>query len=127
MVGRATCCCRIDTCEIERAQVEFIDEDIDHTHWVFIGDVVVQALRQQCNLRSSLTFDESLHDCPHGHDDQKVRQPRAFSHSLDPLQPFEVSTKTRSIQFDIFRGAQDSFLGHLRTNSLTSVEASYLW
>mgnify|MGYP001760266086 FL=1 len=47
--------------------------------------------------------------------------------AIDPLQPFEVSTKTRSIQFHIFRGAQDSFLGHLRMNSLTSVEASYLW
>lgn len=47
--------------------------------------------------------------------------------AIDPLQPFEVSTKTRSIQFDIFRGAQDSLLGHLRMNSLTSVEASYLW
>ncbi|GLO16749.1 hypothetical protein PPUJ20188_01420 [Pseudomonas putida] len=45
----------------------------------------------------------------------------------DPLQPFEESTKPRSIQFDIFRGPQDSFLGHLRTNSLTFVEASYLW
>ncbi|MNH20670.1 hypothetical protein D3C79_804490 [compost metagenome] len=83
MVGRATCCCRIDACETEHAQVEFIDEDIDHSHWVFIGDVVVQALRQQCDLRPSLTFDEPLHDCPrHDHDGQKVRQPWAFSHSL---------------------------------------------
>lgn len=32
-----------------------------------------------------------------------------------------------STGFDIFRGPQDSFLGHLRTNSLTFVEASYLW
>lgn len=32
-----------------------------------------------------------------------------------------------STGFDIFRGPQDSFLGHLRTNSLTFVEASYIW
>ncbi|BBH47084.1 hypothetical protein KU43P_35610 [Pseudomonas sp. KU43P] len=70
--------------EAERAQVEFVDEDVDHAHWVFIGNVFVQALRQQCNLRPSLALDESLHDCPH-HDlyDQKVRQSQAFSHSLD--------------------------------------------
>jgi len=88
MVGRATCCCRIDACETERAQVEFIDKDIDHSHWVFIGDVVIQALWQQCDLRPNLTFDEPLHDCPrHDHDGQKVRQLRAFSHSLGRKEP----------------------------------------
>ena len=88
---RATCCCRIDACETERAQVEFIDKDIDHSHRVFIGDVVIQALWQQCDLRPSLTFDEPLHDCPrHDHDGQKVRQLRAFSHSLDPKRSVTV-------------------------------------
>ena len=29
--------------------------------------------------------------------------------------------------FDLFRGPQDAFLGQLRNNSLTFVEASYLW
>ncbi|AYN11142.1 hypothetical protein [Pseudomonas putida] len=40
-------------------------------------------------LRPRLTLNESLHDRPrHDLDDQKVRQSQAFSHSLDPKQPF---------------------------------------
>jgi hypothetical protein len=54
-------------------------------HWIFFGYVIVQALRQQRDLRPSLTFNESLHDRPqYDLDDQKVRQTLAFSHSLDP-------------------------------------------
>ncbi|PIK76680.1 hypothetical protein, partial [Pseudomonas sp. 382] len=55
-----------------------------------------QALRQQRDLRPSLTFDESLHDRPRQDlDGQKVRQSQAFSHSLDPKLPF---TKGRNRQ-----------------------------
>ncbi|WP_219857762.1 hypothetical protein, partial [Pseudomonas monteilii] len=53
-------------------------------------------LRQQRDLRPRLTFNESLHDRPRRDlDDQKVRQSQAFSHSLDPLQPFEVPNQER--------------------------------
>ena len=45
MVSRAPRCCWIDACETERTQVEFVDEDVDHSHWIFIGYVVVQTLR----------------------------------------------------------------------------------
>ncbi|WP_223441010.1 hypothetical protein, partial [Pseudomonas sp. BF-R-19] len=48
-----------------------------------------QALRQQRDLRPSLTFNESLHDRPqYDLDDQKVRQTLAFSHSLGRFLPF---------------------------------------
>ncbi|GEM_PF-1802487 len=89
MVGRTTRCSRIDTLEPERSEVEFIDENVNHPNRVFFGDVIVQALRQQRDLRPGFTFNESLHDRPrHDLDDQKVRQSRAFSHSLDPKLPF---------------------------------------
>ncbi len=85
MVRRTTRCRRVDTVEPECSKVEFIDENVNYPNWVFFGDVIVQALRQQRDLRPSLTSNESLHDRPrHDLDDQKVRQSQAFSHSLDP-------------------------------------------
>ncbi|MNC33797.1 hypothetical protein D3C75_822050 [compost metagenome] len=87
MVGRTPRCSRINTFKPKCTQVEFIDENVDHSHWIFFGYVIVQALRQQRDLRPSLTFNESLHDRPrHDLDDQKIRQSQAFSHSLDPKQ-----------------------------------------
>ncbi|PVZ42764.1 hypothetical protein N430_01377 [Pseudomonas sp. CC120222-01a] len=88
MVSRTTRCRRIDTLEPECSKVKFIDKNIDYPNWVFFGDVVVQALRQQRDLRPRLTFYESLHDRPrHDLDDQKVRQSQAFSHSLGRKRP----------------------------------------
>ena len=46
MVGRTTRCSRIHL-KPKCAQVEFIDENVDHAHWIFFGYVIVQALRQQ--------------------------------------------------------------------------------
>jgi hypothetical protein len=83
MVGRTPRCSRINTFKSKCTQVEFIDENVDHSHWIFFGYVIVQALRQQRDLRPSLTFNESFHDRPqYDLDDQKVRQTLAFSHSL---------------------------------------------
>ncbi|VVQ01248.1 hypothetical protein PS910_03827 [Pseudomonas fluorescens] len=47
MVSRTAGCRRIDTLEPECSQVEFIDENVDYPNWVFFGDVIVQALRQE--------------------------------------------------------------------------------
>lgn len=85
MVGRTARCSRIDTHKPKCTQVEFIDKNVDHAHWIFFSYVIVQTLRQQGDLRPSLTFNESLHDRPRNDlDDQKVRQSLACSHSLDP-------------------------------------------
>lgn len=54
-----------------QTRVEFTGEDIDRSQWIFIDDEVVQAPRQQRNLRPSLTLDGSFHDYPHDHDDRK--------------------------------------------------------
>ncbi|CAI8774290.1 hypothetical protein EMIT0P258_190045 [Pseudomonas sp. IT-P258] len=83
MVGRTALCSRINTFKLKCTQVEFIDENVDHSHWIFLSNIIVQALRQQRDLRPSFTFNESLHDRPrHDLDDQKIRQSQAFSHSL---------------------------------------------
>jgi hypothetical protein len=31
-----------DAIKTQRGQVEFVDEDIDHAHWIGIADVVVE-------------------------------------------------------------------------------------
>jgi hypothetical protein len=73
MVGRTARCSRITTFKPKCTQVEFIDENVNHSHWIFFGDVIVQALRQQRDVRPSLTFNESLHDRPrYDLDDQKI-------------------------------------------------------
>ena len=55
---------------------------------VFFSYVVVQTLRQQCELRPNLSPYESLHDCPcHDHDNQEVRQSLMFSHNLGRFLP----------------------------------------
>ncbi len=62
MVGRTPHCSRINTFKPKYTQVELVDENVDHSDWIFFGYVIVQALRQKRHLRPSLTFDESLHD-----------------------------------------------------------------
>jgi hypothetical protein len=60
-------------------QIGFIDENVDHLHWLFFGNVVIQALRHQDDLRPSLALNESLfkrlHHVP---DDQKIEQFQTF-------------------------------------------------
>jgi hypothetical protein len=41
-------------------QIEFIDENVDHPHWIFFDNVIVHVLRQQGELRQSLTSNEML-------------------------------------------------------------------
>ncbi|OOG14340.1 hypothetical protein BMS17_20245 [Pseudomonas sp. C9] len=45
VIGRTTSGGRIDVLKTKFAQVEFIDENVDHTDWIFLGYVIVQALR----------------------------------------------------------------------------------
>jgi hypothetical protein len=47
VVGRTTRSGGIDALKTKCAQVEFIDENIDHSHCIFFGNVIVQTLRQQ--------------------------------------------------------------------------------
>ncbi|VVN16933.1 hypothetical protein PS647_04149 [Pseudomonas fluorescens] len=69
-------------------QVDFVDENADHSDWIFFDYVIVQALRQQRHLRAGLAFNESLHDRPgYDLDDQKIRQLQVCSHRLDPKLP----------------------------------------
>ena len=52
---------RRHTLEAKAGQIQFVDEDVDHTHRVVRDDKVVKTLGQQRHLGSVLAFDESLH------------------------------------------------------------------
>ncbi|MCY1430453.1 hypothetical protein D9M71_464020 [compost metagenome] len=64
MVSRPTGVGRDDPVKTESAEVEFIDEHIDHPHRIGVCRVVIQALGQQCALASTLALDEALHAPP---------------------------------------------------------------
>ncbi|MCY1311883.1 hypothetical protein D9M70_622470 [compost metagenome] len=64
MVSRPAGYCGDGPVKTESAEVEFIDEYIDHSHRIGVCHVVVQVLGQQCALASTLTLDETLHGPP---------------------------------------------------------------
>jgi len=55
---------RVGAGEAQRLQVQFLDERVDRSDRVVLGDVVIEAVRQQRHLGSILAFDESLHRIP---------------------------------------------------------------
>ena len=95
----------IDAFEAQLGQIELVDEDLDHPDRIVFGDVVVQALGQQSDLRSILAFDESLHALVPMTRCAQYRQRSAFPHNLDPLlsvaslQPMAAMQRLLSINF----------------------------
>ena len=61
MVGWPPRVCWIGTLKSQRYKVEFINESINGTHRIVFGDPVIQSLREEHRLVSTLAFDESLH------------------------------------------------------------------
>lgn len=61
MVSRSAGTGWSDTFKTQLAQVEFVDEDIDDTHRVGIGHVIVEAFGEQCTLAPMFTLDEAFH------------------------------------------------------------------
>src|ERR1700674_3040627 len=61
MVGGTPGVRRRHPLEAKAGQIQFVDEDVDHTHQVVLDDKVVKTIGQQRNLGSALPFDESLH------------------------------------------------------------------
>src|SRR6184192_645869 len=55
MVRRTARCRPIDTFKSECRKIELVNKDLNHTDRVVLGDVVIQAFRQQRDLRSVLT------------------------------------------------------------------------
>lgn len=62
MVSRSACCLGFRTVEVERLQIQLVDEHVDDPDWVVLCDVIVQTFWKQNALGSVLTFDESLHE-----------------------------------------------------------------
>ena len=50
-----------DTLEAEIGEVEVTDEDIDHSDWIVLGHIVVEARRQQRALAAIFTCHETTH------------------------------------------------------------------
>lgn len=61
MVGRPPCIRWIGTLKTEGNERELINERIDGPHRIVFGDPLVQPLREEHRLASTLAFDESLH------------------------------------------------------------------
>ena len=61
MVRRSAGQRRLGAVEPELLQVELFDVRVDHPHRVVFSDVVVEALREQGDLASVGSLDESLH------------------------------------------------------------------
>jgi hypothetical protein len=59
--GRSARRSRLGTLEPQFPEVEFVDERVDHPNRVVFSDVVVEALREQGDLASVGSLDESLH------------------------------------------------------------------
>jgi hypothetical protein len=61
VIGRSARGQRIDTLKTQFAKIEFIREDIDHSHRIVLGNVILETLGQQRPLSAALTLDETLH------------------------------------------------------------------
>jgi hypothetical protein len=60
VVGGAARPCRIRPGEAPRPRIPFLDEGIDGSHRIVLGDVVIEALRQKDRLARIFALDESL-------------------------------------------------------------------
>src|SRR5215469_2335206 len=61
MVSRPPRVRRLGTLKPQGYKFEFINEGIDGTHRIVFGDPVIQSLREEHRLVSTLAFDKSLH------------------------------------------------------------------
>jgi hypothetical protein len=55
---------RINPPEAERAQLQLLDEDVDHPDGIVLGDEILRTLRKQGGLSLRLACHESLHTRP---------------------------------------------------------------
>src|SRR5271163_1823152 len=74
MVGRSACRLGLHPRETKPGQIEFFDENIDHSNGVVFDYVIFQAAGQKCVLRPFFRLHESTHrNVPH--DRRAVRIP----------------------------------------------------
>ena len=66
VIGRTAGDSRRGTCEVQRREIQGIDEGVHGTHWVVFGNVVIQALGQQRDLLTVLDTDDVLVRLPDG-------------------------------------------------------------
>jgi hypothetical protein len=79
--------CRLDAVKSEIAEIERIDEGVDHANGVLLVDPVVEARRQERRLPTIYPFNEPLH----GHPPRIIRgiiECPLFSHSQGHFRTF---------------------------------------
>jgi hypothetical protein len=64
VIRRSACNGRVGSIEAERLEVQFVYEGIDGSDRVIVSDPLIEPLWEQRRLRSTLTFDKSLHRSP---------------------------------------------------------------
>jgi hypothetical protein len=47
VISRPTCCQGFDAPNAQLAKIEFIDEDIDHSHRIGLGNLIIEAFGHQ--------------------------------------------------------------------------------
>jgi len=61
VIGRSTRRGRIDALKAQLAKIEFIDEGLDHSNRIGLGNIVVKKARQKDALSSVYPLNETLH------------------------------------------------------------------
>lgn len=61
VIGGPSRCCWLDAFKTQLAEIQFIDEHIDHSNRVGISNIVIKACRQQSALSSAFALNKTLH------------------------------------------------------------------
>ena len=64
MIGRPTRRLGIDPGKPERAQIELIDENVDHLNGIVLADPVIETLGKKRALPTIRPLDKALHQIP---------------------------------------------------------------
>jgi hypothetical protein len=61
VISRTACVSGNSAVKTQGDQVEFVDENVDYTHWIGVADVIVEALGKQGALTPMFTLNKALH------------------------------------------------------------------
>ena len=61
MVRRPAGDCRFDPLKSQSAKIQFINVDVNDSHWIGVHNIVIESFREQRTLRPAFPLNESLH------------------------------------------------------------------
>ncbi len=62
MITRAASCLWFDPLKSKTAEIKLVNENIDHSHRVVLGNVIFKAFGKQGDLVAVFAFNKTLHD-----------------------------------------------------------------